>query len=90
MYWHFLVMVMLIMIVASSIGFLFPRFPLYIVLIGSGLIGYVYATMAYLEDILFILIAVNVFAMLIPILLAKWIYYLKHKADEIEKQIRTG
>ena len=90
MYWHFLVMVMLIMIVAGAIVFLFPRFPFYIVLVGSGLIGYVYATMAYLEDILFIIIAVNVLAMPIPIVLAKWTYYLKHKADEMERQIRNG
>jgi len=90
MYWHFPVMVMLIMIVSGVISFRFPRFPFYIVLIGSGLIGYVYAFMADLAQFSLNLIATNVYAAFIVTLLVKWGYYLRQKADEMEMQIRNG
>ena len=89
MYWHFPVMVMLIMIISGVISFRFPRFPFYIVLIGSGLIGYVYAFMADLAQFSLNLIAANVYAAFIATLLVKWGYYLRQKADEIEMQ-RNG
>ena len=90
MYWHFPVMVMLIMIISGVISFRVPRFPFYIVLIGSGLIGYVYAFMADLAQFSLNLIAANVYAAFIVTLLVKWGYYLRQKADEMEKQIRLG
>ena len=90
MYWHFPVMVMLIMIVSGVISFRFSRFPFYIVLIGSGLIGYVYAFMADLAQFSFNLIAANVYAAFIVTLLVKWGYYLRQKADEMERQIKNG
>ena len=90
MYWHFPVMVMLIMIISGVISFRFPRFPFYIVLIGSGLIGYVYAFMADLAQFSLNLIAANVYAAFIVTLLVKWGYYLRKKADEMERQIRHG
>ena len=90
MYWHFIVMVTLIMILSIVISFRFPRFPFYIVLIGSGLIGYVYAFMADLAQFSLNLIAANVYAAFIVTLLVKWGYYLRKKADEMERQIRHG
>ena len=90
MYWHFPVMVMLIMIISGVISFRVPRFPFYIVLIGSGLIGYVYAFMADLAQFSLNLIAANVYAAFIVTLLVKWGYYLRQKADEMEMQIRNG
>ena len=90
MYWHFIVMVTLIMILSIVISFRFPRFPFYIVLIGSGLIGYVYAFMADLAQFSLNLIAANVYAAFIVTLLVKWGYYLRQKADEMEMQIRNG
>ena len=90
MYWHFPVMVMLIMIISGVISFRVPRFPFYIVLIGSGLIGYVYAFMVDLAQFSLNVIAANVYAAFIATLLVKWGYYLRQKADEIEMQIRNG
>ena len=90
MYWHFPVMVMLIMIISGVISFRVPRFPFYIVLIGSGLIGYVYAFMADLAQFSLNLIAANVYAAFVTTLLVKWGYYLRQKADEMEMQIRNG
>ena len=90
MYWHFIVMVTLIMILSIVISFRFPRFPFYIVLIGSGFIGYVYAVMAHLGEFSFNLIAANVYAAFVTTLLVKWGYYLRQKADEMERQIRHG
>ena len=90
MYWHFPVMVMLIMIISGVISFRVPRFPFYIVLIGSGLIGYVYAFMVDLAQFSLNVIAANVYAAFIVTLLVKWGYYLRQKADEMEMQIRNG
>ena len=90
MYWHFPVMVMLIMIISGVISFRFPRFPFYIVLIGSGLIGYVYAFMVDLAQFSLNVIAANVYAAFIVTLLVKWGYYLRQKADEMERQIKNG
>ena len=87
MYWHFPVMVMLIMIISGVISFRVPRFPFYIVLIGSGLIGYVYAFMADLAQFSLNVIAANVYAAFIATLLVKWGYYMRQKADEMERQI---
>ena len=90
MYWHFPVMVMLIMIISGVISFRVPRFPFYIVLIGSGLIGYVYAFMADLAQFSLNLIAANVYAAFIVTLLVKWGYYLRQKANQMEMQIKNG
>ena len=90
MYWHFPVMVMLIMIISGVISFRVPRFPFYIVLIGSGLIGYVYAFMADLAQFSFNLIAANVYAAFVTTLLVKWGYYLRQKANQMEMQIKNG
>ena len=90
MYWHFPVMVMLIMIISGIISFRFPRFPFYIVLIGSGLIGYVYAVMEHLGEFSFNLIAANVYAAFVTTLLVKWGYYLRQKANQMEMQIKNG
>ena len=86
-YWHFILMITLMMILSIVISFRFPRFPFYIVLIGSGLIGYVYAVMVNLEEFSFNLIAANVYATFIATLLVKWGYYLRKKADEMEMHI---
>ena len=88
-YWHFIVMVTLIMILSIVISFRVPRFPFYIVLIGSGLIGYVYTVMVHLGEFSLNVIATNVYAAFIATLLVKWGYYLRQKADEIEMQ-RNG
>ena len=90
MYWHFIVMVTLIMIFSIIISFRFQRFPFYIVLIGSGLIGYVYAVTVHLEEFSFNLIAANVYVAFVATLLVKWGYYLRQKADQMEMQIRNG
>ena len=90
MYWHFPVMVMLIMIISGVISFRVPRFPFYIVLIGSGLIGYVYAFMVDLAQFSLNLIAANVYAAFIVTLLVKWGYYLRQKANQMEMQIKNG
>ena len=89
-YWHFIVMVAMVMIFSIVISFRFPRFPFYIVLIGSGLMGYVYAVLVHLEEYSFNLIAANVYAAFIATLLVKWGYYLRQKADEMEMSISNN
>ena len=89
-YWHFIVMVMLIMILSIGISVRVPRFPFYIVLIGSGLVGYVYAFMTDLTQFSLNVIIANVYAAFIATLLVKWGYYMRQKADQMELQSRNG
>ena len=89
-YWHFIVMVILIMVLSIVISFRVPRFPFYIVLIGSGLIGYVYTVMVHVGEFSLNVIAANVYAAFIATLLVKWGYYLRQKADQMEMQSRNG
>ncbi|WP_431030341.1 hypothetical protein [Lysinibacillus sp. LZ02] len=84
MYWHFIIMAMLVMIFSGVIGFRFPRFPFYIVLIASGVIGYVYSVLTNLEELFFVFIIANVYMSIVPIVLIEWAVYMRKKADEIE------
>ena len=89
-YWHFIVMVILIMIFSIGISVRVPRFPFYIVLIGSGLVGYVYTVTVHVGQFSLNVIAANVYAAFIATLLVKWGYYLRQKADQMETQSRNG
>lgn len=84
MYWHFIVMVVLVMILSGYIGFRFPRFPFYIVLIASGLIGYGYSVMTHLQEISYVFIIFNVYIAIVPIILIEWGIYMRNKANELE------
>ncbi|MFJ6264624.1 hypothetical protein [Lysinibacillus xylanilyticus] len=86
LYWHFLVMVMLIIIFAGIISFLFPRFPSIVVLIISGLMGFVYSICMDFKDGSLFFISINVVVTSIPILLIKYLLFLKRKAEEMEKE----
>lgn len=87
LYWHFLVMVMLIIIFAGIITFLFPKFPSIVVLIVSGLMGFVYSICIDLKDSSFFFISINLVVTSIPILLIRYLLFLKRKAEEMEKEV---
>ncbi|MEY9971413.1 uncharacterized protein YqgC (DUF456 family) [Lysinibacillus sp. RC46] len=84
LYWHFLLMVMVIMIVAGIVTFLFPKFPSIVVLIISGLMGFVYSICIDFEDGIYFFISINVVVASIPILLIRYLLFLKRKAEEME------
>ncbi|WP_332645875.1 hypothetical protein [Lysinibacillus sp. 54212] len=86
LYWHFIIMVLLVMIFSGVMAFRFPRFPFSIVLMASGIIGYIYGVMTNLDEIAFIFIVINVFYSIVPIVLIEWAMYMRHKADEWEMQ----
>lgn len=77
-------MVMLIKIFAGIITFLFPRFPSIVVLIISGLIGLVYSILIDFTDARYFLISINVIVTSIPIILIRYLLFLKRKAEEME------
>ncbi|MFT9816066.1 hypothetical protein [Lysinibacillus sp. NPDC056185] len=83
-YWHFLLMVMVIMIVAGIVTFLFPKFPSIVVLIISGLMGFVYSICIDFKDGIYFFISINVVVASIPILLIRYLLFLKRKAEEME------
>lgn len=87
MYWHFIVMVMLVMIISGYIGFRLPRFPFYIVLIASGIVGYVYSVMIHMQEISYVFIISNVYMSIVPIIVIQWGIYMRGKADEIEMKM---
>jgi len=84
LYWHFLLMVMVIMIVAGIVTFLFPKFPSIVVLIISGLMGFVYSICIDFKDGIYFFISINVVVASIPILLIRYLLFLKRKAEEME------
>ena len=83
MYWHFIVMVVFVMIISGYIGFRFPSFPFYIVLIASGIVGYGYSVMTKLQELSYIFIISNVYMSIVPILIIHWGIYMRQKADGI-------
>jgi len=87
LYWQFLVMVMLVIIFAGIITFLFPKFPTIVVLIFSGLIGFVYSICIDFKDSSFFFISINVVVTSIPILLIRYLQFLQRKAEEMEKEL---
>ena len=74
-------MMMLIMVLSIGMSVRFPRFPIVSVLIGSGLVGYVYAVLVHVEEYSVNVIAANVYAALMAMLLVKWGSYLRQKID---------
>ncbi|MGE7998960.1 hypothetical protein ACQKOF_09830 [Lysinibacillus sp. NPDC093190] len=87
LYWHFLLMVMVIMIVAGIITFLFPKFPSIVVLIISGVMGFVYSICIDFKDASLFFIGINCVVSLISILLIRYLLFLKRKAEEMEKEV---
>ncbi len=87
LYWHFLVMVMLIIIFAGIITFLFPKFPSIVVLVFSGLIGFVYTICIDFKDACIFLIGINCVVSFISILLIRYLQFLQRKAEELEKEL---
>ncbi|MCL1694419.1 MULTISPECIES: hypothetical protein [unclassified Lysinibacillus] len=86
LYWHFLVMVMVMMIFAGMITFICPRFPSIVVLLICGLIGFVYSICIDFKEASLFFIGINLVASSIPILLIRYLLFLKRKAEEMEEQ----
>lgn len=86
MYWHFIIMIVVVMIYSGIISIRFPRFPFFIVLIANGIVGYVYSVMTHLQEIAYVFIISNVYMSIVPIIVIQWGIYMRGKADEIELQ----
>ena len=78
-------MIMMIMLISGTVSFLFPRFPSLIILIASGLIGFVYSLFIDGEALMFSIVAINIVVSLIPILMFKYLFYLQRKAEKMQK-----
>jgi len=78
-------MIMLLIIFAGMITFLVPRFPSVVLLILSGLIGFVYSILIEFKDASFFFISINLVGTSIPILLIRYLKFLKRKAEEMEE-----
>ena len=77
-------MIMMIMLISGTVSFLFPRFPSLIILIASGLIGFVYSLFIDGEALMFSIVVINIVVSLIPILMFKYLFYLQRKAEEMQ------
>lgn len=80
-------MVMVIMIVAGIITFLFPKFPSIVVLVISGLMGFVYSICIDFKDGIYFFISINLVVTSIPIILIRYLLFLNRKAEEMEKEV---
>lgn len=84
MYWHFIMMIVLVMIFSGIVGFRFPRFPFFIILIVNGIIGYVYGAIMHLQEIFYVFVMANVYMSIVPIIVIQWGIYMRGRADEVE------
>ncbi len=75
---------MVLMIISGLICFIFPRFPSYIILAVSGLIGFIYAVITNVFDLAIFIILINMTVSSIPIVMVKYAFYLHRKANEME------
>lgn len=78
-------MIMLVMIISGTVSFLFPRFPSLIILIASGLIGFLYSLFIDGEELTFSIVVITIVGSLIPILMFKYLLYLQRKAEKMQK-----
>ena len=78
-------MIILIMIISGTVSFIFPRFPSLIIVIASGLIGFVYSLFIDGEELKVYIVVINIVVSLIPILMFKYLFYLQRKAEEMQK-----
>lgn len=86
LYWHLLLMIMVMIILAGLITFLIPRIPSVLVLAFSGLIGLIYARLIEMEQAYLFFISINLLTTILPILLIRYLQYLKRTAEEMEKR----
>lgn len=77
-------MIMMIMLISGTVSFLFPRFPSFIILIASGLIGFVYSLFIDGEALMFSIVVINIVGSLIPVLMFKYLFYLQRKAEKMQ------
>lgn len=85
MWWHFLILIMLIMLVSGFVGFIYQRVPSWVIMIVSGLIGFVYSIFIDAVGLTIVIIAICIVFSLIPILFANYAALLKEKEKQIKK-----
>jgi hypothetical protein len=78
-WWHFLVLLMSIMIVSGLVSYFLPRIPIFITVAMSGLLGYIYSILIDGQGLATFIVLVVIAASLIPILLAKYAIFLRDK-----------
>jgi hypothetical protein len=76
---------MLIMLVSGLVSFMFRRFPSWVIIVLSGLIGYIYSIIVDAADLATIIVSICIVFSLIPILLAKLAVLLKEKENQVKK-----
>ncbi len=89
LWWHFFVLVMIIMLVSGLVSFIFKNFPSWIILIMSGFIGFIYSLIVNAVGIAFLIVPICIVFSLIPILLAKFAAMLKEKEKKIKESDGT-
>lgn len=88
LYWHFLLMIMVMIFLAGLITFLIPRIPSVLVLAFSSLIGIIYSHLIEMEQAYLFFSSINLLATVLPIFLIRYLQYLKRTAEEMEKRNR--
>ncbi|WP_339217441.1 hypothetical protein [Ornithinibacillus sp. FSL M8-0202] len=86
LWWHFLVLIMLIMLGSGLVSFTFKRFPSWIILIVSGLVGLIYSIVVDAVSLTILIVPICIVFSLIPILFAKFAVLLKEKEQQIKQK----
>ncbi|RLQ92367.1 hypothetical protein [Falsibacillus albus] len=84
LYWHFLLMVVLILILSALVSVLFPRIHFLFLILASGLAAYFYTVVVEVKDLTLFTIIVNSTFSFIGIGYVKCLIYLKKKGEEYQ------
>lgn len=84
-WWHFLVLITLIMLVSGLVSFIFHRSPSWVIIIVCGLIGFIYSIIVDAVGLATIIVSICIVFSLIPILFAKFAVLLKEKENQAKK-----
>ncbi len=76
---------MLIMLVSGLVCFIFQRLPSWVIILVSGLIGYIYSIIVDAVSLAIIIVPICIVFSLIPILFAKFAVLLREKEKQIKE-----
>ena len=84
LYWHFIVVIISVMLLSGVISYLLPRLNFVLIVITSGLIGYLYTVVIEVKDLAVISIGITVVCSLLVIGVARYMLFLKRKGEELK------
>ena len=84
LYWHFIVVIISVFMLSGVISYLFPRLNFLVIMVTSCLIGYFYTLVIGVKDLALISTGITAVISLLAIGVARYVFILKQKGEELE------